>query len=71
MKPINIYTLTRIKDPDRLSRLERQLSRRSHHLKVKEWETDGLKAFIDNLTKVSPEASGYEFFYSFTMPKLG
>ena len=71
MKPINIYTLTRIKDPDRLSRLERQLSRRGHHLKVKEWETDGLRAFIDNLTKVSPEASGYEFFYSFTMPKLG
>ena len=46
MKPINIYTLTRIKDPERLSKLDRQLSKRSRHLKIKELETDGLKAFI-------------------------
>ncbi len=71
MNSINIYSLTRISDPERLARLERQLSKRGRFLKIKEWETEGLGAFVDKLCEVSPEASSYEFFYSFTMPKLG
>jgi len=71
MKPINIYTLTRIKDPERLSRLERQLSGRSRFLKIKEWETGGLRAFTDRLCSLADDAPDFDFFYSFTMPKLG
>ncbi|MBQ9862832.1 MAG: ATP-binding protein [Lachnospiraceae bacterium] len=71
MKPINIYTLTRISDPERLSRLERQLSGRKTFLKIKEWEIQGLRELTDKLYKLSGDVASYGFFYSFTMPKLG
>ncbi len=71
MKPINIYTLTRIKDTDGMERLERQMSKRKGHLKIKEWETEGLKIISDKLFDISKETSSYDFYYSFTMPKLG
>ncbi|XME01644.1 ATP-binding protein [Lachnospiraceae bacterium C1.1] len=71
MKPINIYMLTRIKDSDGIRRLERQMSKRKGYLKIKEWETEGLKKLADKLYAVDKAASSYEFFYSFTMPKLG
>ncbi|MBR6003550.1 MAG: ATP-binding protein, partial [Lachnospiraceae bacterium] len=71
MKPINTYLLTRITDPERLSRLERQLSGRSTFLKIKEWEIKGLRALTDKLCEHSSDATTYDFFYSFIMPKLG
>ncbi len=71
MKPINIYTLTRITDPDGMERLERQMSKRKSHLKIKEWETGGLRLLCDKLYAVSPETAAYDFYYSFTLPKLG
>ena len=71
MKAINIYSLTRINDPVQLSRLERQLSGRSGHLKIKAWETEGLRAFCERLLKVYEHAASLRFYYSFTMPKLG
>ena len=71
MKPINIYMLTRITDPDGMGRLERQMSKRKGRLKIKEWETAGLRLLCDKLVEIHKEASAYEFFYSFTMPKLG
>ena len=71
MRPVNIYALTRITDGDRISRLERQMSGRGRHLKIKEWEIDGLRRFSDGLCKGMPDAARMEFFYSFTMPKLG
>ena len=71
MKPINIYSLTRITDNTRLSRLERQMSQRKFLLKIKTWETDGLRAFCSGLLKVDPSAYDLKFYYSFVMPKLG
>ncbi|MCR5747107.1 MAG: DUF2075 domain-containing protein [Lachnospiraceae bacterium] len=71
MKPINIYILTRIKDPEAMQRLERQMSKRKRHLKIKEWETKGLRLLCDKLCSINEETSSYDFFYSFTMPKLG
>ncbi len=71
MKPINIYSLTRVSDNSRLSRFEHQMSGREKSLKIKSWETDGLRMFCDTLVAISPEAAGYAFYYSFVMPKLG
>ncbi len=71
MKAINIYSLTRINDPALLSKLERQLSGRSGHLKIKAWETEGLRAFCSHLALVYEAAAGLKFYYSFSMPKLG
>ncbi|MCR5032178.1 MAG: ATP-binding protein [Lachnospiraceae bacterium] len=71
MKPINIYTLTRITDPDGMERLERQMSKRKNHLKIKEWETEGLRLLCDKLYAVNRQAASYDFYYSFTLPKLG
>ncbi len=71
MKPVNIYALTRITDSERTKRLERQMSGRSRYLKIKEWETEGLKSLCDNLCSVMEDAPLLDFFYSFTMPKLG
>ena len=71
MKAINIYSLTRITDPLQLSKLERQMSGRGGHLKIKAWETEGLRAFCSRLFAVYEDAPGLKFYYSFTMPKLG
>ncbi|MCR5025526.1 MAG: ATP-binding protein, partial [Lachnospiraceae bacterium] len=71
MKPINIYILTRIENTEAMQRLERQLSKRKRHLKIKEWETRGLKLLCDKLCSINEEVSSYDFFYSFAMPKLG
>ncbi len=71
MKPINIYALTRISDAHRLERLERQMSGRPGFLKIKSWEIEGLKAFAAHLGSVADNAPGLDFYYSFTLPKLG
>ena len=71
MKAISIYSLTRINDPFQLSRLERQMSGRGGHLKIKAWETEGLRAFCSRPLEVYEDAAGLKFYYSFTMPKLG
>ncbi|MBR1931202.1 MAG: ATP-binding protein [Lachnospiraceae bacterium] len=71
MKPINIYSLTRLSDAERLERLERQMSKRKNYMKIKEWELDGLRAFCGKLDGVMEDAPGLNFYYSFVMPKLG
>ncbi len=71
MRPINIYALTRLSDPTRLSRLERQMSGRKNHLKIKSWETEGLTRFSEKLCSVSEETTELDYYYSFVMPKLG
>lgn len=71
MKPINIYALTRVSSPESIEKLERQMSGRDRLLKVKEWEIDSLKAFSKRLNESMDEGFLLDFFYSFTMPKLG
>ena len=71
MKTINIYNLTRISDPAALARLERQMSGRSYFLKIKEWETEGLRALTDHLVSCLNDIAPLDFYYSFTIPKLG
>lgn len=71
MKPINIYALTRLNDSMRLERLERQMSQRNRFLKIKQWEIEGLRAFCAGISGVMENASELNFYYSFTMPKLG
>ncbi|HAG70245.1 MAG TPA: ATP-binding protein [Lachnospiraceae bacterium] len=71
MRPINIYALTRVSDSGRLERLERHMSGRSRFLKIKPWETEGLRAFSEKLDTVMEKASELRFYYSFAMPRLG
>lgn len=71
MRPVNIYTLTRVRDDNSISRLERQLSSRSKFLNIKEWEVAGLRALADRLTGVMGEVVSLEFYYSFIIPKIG
>ena len=71
MKAVNIYALTRIEGPERQAKLERQMSGRSKTLKIKEWETEGLKRLTERLYERNRDIADYSFFYSFNMPKLG
>ncbi len=71
MKPVNIYALTRVKDPAFLGRMERQLSGREHFLKIRRWEIEGLKTFSGKLREVMEGACALKFYYSFVLPKLG
>ncbi len=71
MRPVNIYALTRIEDPFRIAGLERQMSGRRSLMKVKQWETEGLKKFSDCLSERMKSAPELKFYYSFVMPKLG
>ena len=71
MKAVNIYALTRIEGSERQAKLERQMSGRSKLLKIKEWETEGLRMLVERLYERNRDVSDYRFFYSFVMPKLG
>lgn len=71
MKPINIYTLTRLNKTSDIRKMERQMSGRNRFLNIKEWEIIGIRKFIDSLLEVDENASAYKFFYSFQLPKLG
>ncbi|MCR5420721.1 MAG: ATP-binding protein [Lachnospiraceae bacterium] len=71
MKTINIYALTRINNPEEQSRFERQMSRRPYFLKIKQWETSGLLLLADQLYEKLGNITLLNFFYSFSIPKLG
>lgn len=71
MKPINIYALTRLNDPELMSKVERQMSGRGRNIKIREWETEGLRLFSERLQPVCSDACSLTFYYSYTMQKLG
>ncbi|MCR5405640.1 MAG: ATP-binding protein [Lachnospiraceae bacterium] len=71
MKTVNIYALTRIERPEDLSRADRQFSGRGYFLKIKDWEIQGLKALTQHLCEMLRDVSYLNFYYSFTIPKLG
>lgn len=71
MKPINIYALTRLNDPELISKVERQMSGRGRNIKIREWETEGLRLFSERLQPVCSDACSLTFYYSYTMQKLG
>ncbi|MDO4960608.1 MAG: ATP-binding protein [Eubacteriales bacterium] len=71
MRPINIFSLTRLYDDEQLSIMEAHMSQRKHRIKIKNWEIEDLRKFTDKLAEVSPKTRNLCFFYSFQMPKLG
>lgn len=71
MKTVNIYALTRIERPEDLTRADRQLCGRGYFLKIKDWEIQGLKALTQHLYEMLDDVSCLNFYYSFTIPKLG
>lgn len=71
MKAVNIYELTRINGISALQKLERQMSGRTEYLKIKKWEIDSLRAFVNRLHEVMPISYEFDFYYSFLLPKLG
>ncbi|MCR4923029.1 MAG: ATP-binding protein [Lachnospiraceae bacterium] len=71
MKPINIYILTRVAKREGWERLERQLSGRKKHIKMKSWEMEGMCKLCDHLSAYISDISRLDFYYSFTLPKLG
>jgi hypothetical protein len=71
MKPINIYALTRLKDSELISKVERQMSGRGRFIKIREWEMEGLRQFSEKLQPVCNDACALTFYYSYTMQKLG
>ena len=71
MKTINIYALTRVRETGNLTRLERQMSDRAHYLKIRDWEIKGLTALATRLMESGAAIGMLDFFYSYTIPKLG
>lgn len=71
MIPINIYSLTRLQDPDSIQKMERQMSRRKKPLSVKEWEVAGLQKLSTHLITRIPSFSSMQFYYSFVIPRIG
>ena len=71
MKPINIYTLSRITNETQLTGLDRQMSKRSYPLKIKSWEVESVRMLADRLYGILGNISLLNFYYSFQIPKLG
>jgi hypothetical protein len=68
MKPINIYALTRLNDPELMSKVERQMSGRERNIRIRKWETEGLRLFSERLQPVCSDACSMILF---TMMKKG
>lgn len=71
MKSLSIYTITRKQNTEQLQKLERQLSGRAYFLKVRDWEMNSMRSFVDQLELHMEEVYALRFFYSFTIPRLG
>ena len=71
MKPINVYALTRLNNPELISKVERQMSGRRMSIKTRKWEIEGLRLFSERLQPVCSDACSLTFYYSYTMQKLG
>lgn len=71
MKPINIFTLSRIRSTKVMDRAERQMSKRAGFLKIRQWEVEGLKKLSDRVYAITKDISVLEFYYSFQISKLG
>ena len=71
MKPINIYALTRLNNPELISKVEKQMSGRERNIRIRKWETEGLRLFSERLQHVCSDACSLTFYYSYTMQKLG
>ena len=54
-----------------MSRVERQMSGRGRYIRIREWETEGLRLFSERLQSVCRDAYSLTFYYSYTMQKLG
>ena len=71
MKPVNIFALTRTGKSKSIRRLEKQMSERNYPLRVKEWETEGLRILSEKLFETTGEYEKLYFYYSFQIPRLG
>ena len=71
MKAVNIYALTRVEKTADIMRLERQMSKRAYFLKIRDWEIQGLAALAGRLVSGGAAVGMLDFFYSYTIPKLG
>lgn len=71
MKSLSIYSITRKQNTEQLQKLERQLSGRAYFLKVRDWEMNSMRSFVDQLELHMEEVYVLRFFYSFTIPRLG
>ena len=47
------------------------MSKREYFLKIKDWEIEGLTALCSRLMKCGASIGMLDFFYSYTIPKLG
>lgn len=71
MKPLNLYTLTRVSDPCRFSSFESVLSVRESIQNFKEHEINSLRILADQLLsagKSLPLLDG--FFFSYRIPQI-
>ena len=71
MKPVNLYTLTRVSDPCRFSSFESVLSVRESIQNFKEHEINSLRILADQLLsagKSLPLLDG--FFFSYRIPQI-
>ena len=71
MKPLNLYTLTRVSDPCRFSSFESVLSVRESIQNFKEHEINSLRVLADQLFsagKSIPLLDG--FFFSYRIPQI-
>lgn len=71
MKPVNIFSMTRTKNSGAIQKLEKQMSKRDYFLRIKDWETDGLRQLSERLLSEDGAYDRLYFYYSFQLPKLG
>ena len=61
MKSLSIYAITRKQNTEQLQKLERQLSGRAYFLKMRDWEMNSMKAFVDQLDQHMVEVYALRF----------
>ena len=72
LQPINLYTLTRIRNMPDFTAFEKHLSRRKYKLQEREREIESLNILIDMLLEEGASSFSLDsFYYSYVIPQLG
>lgn len=71
-RPINIYSISRIRDEGVFSAVEKHHSQKEEEKRTQYHEIESLRIFADNLIRQGMEIKSFDgFFYGFCIPQIG
>ena len=59
----------KLNNPELISKVEKQMSGRERNIRIRKWETEGLRLFSERLQHVCSDACSLTFYYEYRARK--